>query len=126
MWRRLQIAPIRQVPFACTTRQLHFPLSAPPLQIKYLDEDPLEYALQQEARHFGFDDTEYTRELAFVRINDNPTVGQFRQMNTDERASLFYASGRPDFYTFFTWKVLGKHEHLYHYRDFTVKKPVIN
>ena len=100
------------------SRQLHFPLSSPPLQIMYLDEDPLEYALQQEARHFRYDDVAYNRDLAFVRIHDNPTVGQFRQMTSDQRASMFWGCDRPDFYAFFTWKLLGKHEHLYHFREY--------
>mmetsp|Transcript_20429 Transcript_20429/g.31887 ORF Transcript_20429/g.31887 Transcript_20429/m.31887 type:complete len:127 (-) Transcript_20429:27-407(-) len=125
MWRRIVTVPLGMTSLPVARRQLHFPVSPPPLQIKYLDEDPLEYALQQEARHFGLDDGEYVKELAFVRINNNPTVGQFRAMTSDERASLFYASNKPDFYCYLTWKVVGKQEHLYQYRDFSVKKPVI-
>ena len=117
MWRHITAGKlITTLPKGA--RGLHFPISRPKLQIKYLDEDPLEFALQQEARHFGYDDFSYNRELAFLRINDNPTVGQFRQMDTDQRAALFYGSDRPDFYAFLTWKVLGKHEHLYHYREY--------
>ena len=100
------------------TRSLHWPLSPPPIQVKYLDEDPLEFALRQEARHYGLDDFDFSRELAFVRINDNPTVGEFRYMTSEGRANMFYGSNRQDFYRYFTWKVLGDPEHLYHFRTY--------
>jgi hypothetical protein len=95
-------------------RQLHFPLSRPPVEFDYTDEDTLEFAMRTEARTWGFDDLQYVRELAFVRINDNPTVGEFRNMTVDQRREMFWGSDRQDFYMWFTWKVLGKPEHLYH------------
>lgn len=96
------------------TRDLHFPLTRPPIEISYLDSDPLEYALRIEARNFGLDDFQYMRELAFVRINDNPTVGQWRALTPDERKFQWWGSDRQDFYSWFTYRVLGKREHLYH------------
>nr|AAB50892.1 cytochrome c oxidase subunit 10 {N-terminal} [Crithidia fasciculata=insect trypanosomatids, Peptide Mitochondrial Partial, 33 aa] [Crithidia fasciculata] len=33
---------------------LHFPISAPPIEIDYLDNDPLEFAVRTEARKWGF------------------------------------------------------------------------
>merc|ERR1711991_914572 len=74
----------------------------------------LEFAMRTEARVYGFDDMTYTRELAFIRTNDNPTVGEFRQMTSEQRREMFWGSDRQDFYMWFTWKVLGKPEHLYH------------
>jgi hypothetical protein len=99
---------------ASQARHLHFPISRPPIEIEYNDEDTLEFAMRTEARVWGFDDLAYVRELAFVRINDNPTVGQFRNMSVQERREMFWGSDRQDFYMWFTWKVLGKPEHLYH------------
>ena len=95
-------------------RNLHFPITPAPIEIEYLDTDPLEYAVRQEARAWGFDDMSFMRELAFVRINDNPTVGQFRSMTPDQRRDMFWGSDRQDFFRFLTYKVLGKQEHLYH------------
>lgn len=106
------VAPIVPTSVAAL-RELHFPLSKPPLPITYLDSDPLEYALRIEARCFQFDDMQYTRELAFVRIGDNPTVGDFRNMTGQQRREMFWGSNRQDFFRMFTWKVIGKPEHLY-------------
>ena len=112
------LAPkLRATAFAATASQarfLHYPLSRPPIDMDYSDEDTLEFAMRQEARTWGFDDMTYVRELAFVRINDNPTVGQFRGMSPEQRREMFWGSDRQDFYMWFTWKVLGKPEHLYH------------
>lgn len=105
-----RVAPVAM----CAARQLHFPLSKPPLPISFLDSDPLEYALRIEARNYGMDDMQYTRELAFCRIADNPTVGDFRNMPEQKRKELFWGSNRQDFYRWFTYKVIGKPEHLYH------------
>lgn len=95
-------------------RELHFPISRPPIEIGYLDTDPLEFALRTEARVWGFDDFAYMRELAFVRINDNPTVGDFRNMSGEERKKLWWGCNRQDFYRWFVFRVCGKKEHLYH------------
>jgi hypothetical protein len=95
-------------------RNLHFPLSPPPLPITYLDSDPLEFAVRTEGRNFGFDDVQYVRELAFIRIGDNPTVGDFRNAGPDGRRKIFMGSNRQDFFRFLTYKVCGKPEHLYH------------
>lgn len=95
-------------------RNLHFPLSRPPIDIEYLDTDPLEYAVRTEARVWGFDDLAYMRELAFVRINDNPTVGEFKDMTKEDRRQMFWGSDRQDFYRHLTHKVIGTPEHLYH------------
>eukprot|EP00758_Cryptobia_borreli_P002378 Tbor_TRINITY_DN2987_c0_g2::TRINITY_DN2987_c0_g2_i1::g.1182::m.1182 len=99
---------------ALQTRSLHFPLTRPPIQIDYLDSDPLEFAVRTEARVWSFDDLAYMREMAFIRINDNPTVGEFRSMTADERRKMFWGSDRQDFYRHLTWKVTGTPEHLYH------------
>lgn len=99
---------------AAQARGLHFPITAAPIEIEYLDTDPLEFAVRQEARAWGFDDMGYMRELAFVRINENPTIGQFRQMTPDQRRDLFWGSDRQDFYRHLTYKVTGAPEHLYH------------
>ena len=107
------VAP-KALAVAAQARAMHFPCSKPPIEITYVDTDPLEYALRTEARVWGFDDMQYMRELAFIRINDNPTVGTFRTMTPDQRRDLFWGSDRQDFYLWFTWKVMGKPEHLYH------------
>ncbi|CUG88046.1 cytochrome c oxidase subunit 11, putative [Bodo saltans] len=99
---------------AAQARSLHFPITAAPIEIEYLDTDPLEFAVRQEARTWGFDDMTFMRELAFVRINDNPTIGKFRSMTPDERRDMFWGSDRQDFYRFLTYKVTGTPEHLYH------------
>ena len=99
---------------AGAARELHFPLTKPPLEITYLDSDPLEYALRIEARNFGLDDFQYMRELAFVRINDNPSVGEWRNLSAEERKFQWWGSDRQDFYSWFTYRLLGKREHLYH------------
>lgn len=96
------------------TRQLHFPISAPPIDIEYLDSDPLEFAVRTEARKWGFDDLMYMRELAFVRIKENPSVGDFRQMAPEERRDLFWGSDRQDFFRHLTNVLTGAPEHLYH------------
>jgi hypothetical protein len=101
-------------PLMAQVREMHFPLSRPPIPITYLDSDPLEFALRTEARNYGMDDFQYMRELAFVRINDNPSVGDFRSMNTDARRKMFWGSDRQDFFRFLTYKVVGQPEHLYH------------
>ena len=98
------------------TRALHYPISGAPVPIKYLDSDPLEFALRQEARNYNLDDFEYSRELAFVRINDNPSVGFFKSLSSADRAALFYGTQRQDFYTYFVFKLIGEVEHVYHYR----------
>ena len=95
-------------------RNFTYPMTAPPIEITYLDSDPLEYAVRTEARVRGYDDFYYHRELAFVRINDNPTVGQFRAMTKEQRRRMFWGSNRQDFFVHLTWKVLGTPEHLYH------------
>jgi hypothetical protein len=95
-------------------RGFTYPMSGPPIDIEYLDSDPLEYAVRTEARNKHFDDFLYHRELAFVRINDSPTVGQFRAMTKEQRRRMFWGSNRQDFYCHLTWKVIGKPEHLYH------------
>ena len=97
-------------------RSHHFPMTKPPIEIEYLDSDPMDYAIRQEAREWGFDDLYYMRELAFVRIYDNPnlTVGEFRNMTPEERKKMFWGSNRQDFYRWFVWKTCGKKEHLYH------------
>jgi len=112
------ISKTRSVPtvWAMTSRDLHYPLSPAPFPIKYLDSDPLEFVLRQEARNFGLDDFEYSRELAFVRINDNPSVGYFKGLSSADRAKLFYGSTRQDFYTYLVFKLTGQVEHLYHFR----------
>lgn len=96
------------------SRCLHFPITPPPIEIEYLDDDPLEFAVRTEARKFGFDDMSYMRELAFVRINNNPSVGQFRAMTPDERRNLFWGSDRQDFFRHLTHTLTGVPEHLYH------------
>lgn len=113
---RMAARPTSAMTFAAANqvRFLHFPLSRPPLPITYIDADPLEFALRTEARTYGFDDFTYMRELAFIRINDNPTVGEFRAMTEDDRKKMFWGSDRQDFFQWFTWKVCGKPEHLYH------------
>jgi hypothetical protein len=95
-------------------RALHFPITPSPIPIEYLDSDPLEFAVRNEARNWRFDDLGYMRELAFVRINDNPTVGSFRKMTPEQRRELFWGSDRQDFYRHLTYKVVGTPEHLYH------------
>lgn len=95
-------------------RQLHFPVTPAPIEIEYLDTDPLEFAVRTEARAWGFDDMQYMRELAFVRIKENPTVGQFRQMAPEDRRDMFWGSDRQDFFRHLTFKVTGTPEHLYH------------
>lgn len=115
--RRLSVKPfaaLRPLFAVETLRALHFPVSKPPIDISYLDADPLEYALRIEARKWGLDDLNYMRELAFVRIADNPTVGQFRSMTMAERRNMFCGSDRQDFYREFVNAVTGKPEHLYH------------
>ena len=99
---------------ASQARFLHYPINRPPIEIEYNDEDTLEFALRTEARNWGFDDMQYVRELAFCRINDNPTVGEFRNITVQQRREMFWGSDRQDFYLWLTWKVLGKPEHLYH------------
>lgn len=99
---------------ATQSRQLHFPISAPPIEIEYLDADPLEFAVRTEARKMGFDDLQYMRELAFVRIKENPTVGQFRQMAVEERRDMFWGTDRQDFFRHITFTLTGTPEHLYH------------
>jgi hypothetical protein len=99
---------------ASQVRNFTYPCSPPPIPIEYLDSDPLEYAVRTEARNKGFDDFNYHRELAFVRINDNPTIGQFRAMTKEQRRRMFWGTQRQDFYAHLTWKVLGTPEHLYH------------
>lgn len=95
-------------------RNLHFPLTRPPIDLEYLDTDPLEFAVRTESRVWGFDDLTYMRELAFVRIHDNPTVGDFRAMTPEARKDMFWGSDRQDFFRHLTWKVTGTPEHLYH------------
>ncbi|KAG8341783.1 putative cytochrome c oxidase subunit 10 [Trypanosoma vivax] len=95
-------------------RALHFPLTPPPIEIEYLNDDPLEFAVRTEARKWGFDDMGYMRELAFVRISNNPTVGDFRSMSADERRNLFWGSDRQDFFRHLTHTLIGTPEHLYH------------
>jgi hypothetical protein len=95
-------------------RNLHFPLTPAPMPITYLDSDPLEFALRTEARHFGMDDGMYVRELAFCRINDNPTVGDFRNAGPEGRRKIFHGSTRQDFFRWLTYKLCGTPEHLYH------------
>lgn len=98
----------------CAFRKLHFPLTPAPMPITYLDSDPLEFALRTEARHWGFDDQAYVRELAFCRINDNPTIGDFRAAGPEGRKKMFHGSTRQDFFRWMTFKVCGTPEHLYH------------
>ena len=107
-----RVAP--KVALAAQVRHMHYPVSRPPIEFTYGDEDTLEFALRTESRIWGFDDLGYMRELAFVRINDNPSVGQFRAMTADQRREVFWGSDRQDFYMWFTNKVIGKPEHLYH------------
>lgn len=116
MFRRLNthVTAVCAASAASQTRQLHFPVSAPPIEIDYLDTDPLEFAVRTEARKWGFDDMQYMRELAFVRIKENPTVGQFRQMAPDERRDMFWGSDRQDFFRHLTFTLTGAPEHLYH------------
>ncbi|CBH18347.1 cytochrome oxidase subunit X [Trypanosoma equiperdum] len=106
-----------RVACACSVpqaRSLHFPITPPPIEIEYLDNDPLEFAVRTEARKWRFDDMGYMRELAFVRINNNPTVGDFRNMSPDERRNLFWGSDRQDFFRHLTCTLTGSPEHLYH------------
>jgi len=114
MLRQMPRVAAASMPLMAQVRAYHFPLSRPPIPITYLDSDPLEYAVRTEARNFGFDDFQYMRELAFVRINDNPTVGDFRSLNTEGRRKIFWGSDRQDFFRYFTYKVTGAPEHLYH------------
>ncbi|CAD2219151.1 cytochrome c oxidase subunit 10 [Angomonas deanei] len=117
MFRRVFSSRVNASVAACTAvqaRQLHFPITAPPVEIEYLDSDPLEYAVRTEARKWGFDDFQYMRELAFVRIKENPTVGQFRGMAADERREMFWGSDRQDFFRHLTFTLTGQPEHLYH------------
>ena len=119
MLKRFCTAPRATVPLVSASaftaaRALHFPLTPAPMPITYMDSDPLEFALRNEARNFGFDDCMYVRELAFVRIHDNPSVGDFRSMSADGRRKLFHGSTRQDFFRWMTWKVTGTPEHLYH------------
>jgi hypothetical protein len=105
------------VPLAAVqSRQHHFPLGPPPIEIEYLDSDPLDFALRTECREFNFDDVNYMRELAFIRIHDNQhlTVGDFRAMTPDQRKKMFWGSQRQDFFRWFVWKLTEKKEHLYH------------
>lgn len=116
MLRRLS-ARVTAICAASTGAQacrLHFPVSAPPIPIEYLDSDPLEFAVRTEARKWGFDDLQYMRELAFVRIKENPTVGDFRQMAPEERRDIFWGSDRQDFFRHLTFTLTGTPEHLYH------------
>ncbi|EPY34234.1 cytochrome c oxidase subunit 10 [Strigomonas culicis] len=116
MFRRIssRVSGVLAASAATQTRQMHFPISAPPVEIEYLDSDPLEYAVRTEARKWGFDDFQYMRELAFVRIKENPTVGQFREMTPDQRRDMFWGSDRQDFFRQLTFAVTGQPEHLYH------------
>lgn len=116
MMRRFtsRVAAFVAVPAVQQTRQLHFPISAPPIEIEYLDSDPLEFAVRTEARKWGFDDMQYMRELAFVRIKENPSIGDFRKMTPEDRRDLFWGSDRQDFFRHLTSTLTGAPEHLYH------------
>ncbi|AIN98493.1 cytochrome c oxidase subunit 10, putative [Leishmania panamensis] len=116
MMRRFtsRISAFTAMPAVEQIRQFHFPLTSPPIDIEYLDSDPLEFAVRTEARNWGFDDLQYMRELAFVRINNNPSIGDFRTMTPEERRDLFWGSDRQDFFRHITYKLTGNPEHLYH------------
>ena len=113
MRRACQFAT-RSAAVATQMRGLHFPITRPPIDVEYLDTDPLEFAVRTEARVWQFDDMGFMRELGFVRINDNPTIGDFKNMTLDEQRKMFWGSDRQDFYRHLTWKVTGTPEHLYH------------
>lgn len=114
MMKRFASRGVAPVIAAAGARFLHFPISRPPIPVTYLDSDPLEFAMRNEARIHGFDDFTYMRELAFIRINDNPTVGEFRALSKEQRADMFWGSDRQDFFRWLTLKTTGTAEHLYH------------
>jgi len=99
---------------AIPARFISYPITKPPIDIEYLDSDPLEFFVRTEGRYFGFDDMMYHRELTFVRINDNPTIGQFRAMTKQQRQQLWWGCDRQDFFRWMTWRLTGTPEHLYH------------
>lgn len=109
------IRPCRKCRVACISGAfVALPYIGPPIEVDYLDTDPLEYAVRTEARKWGFDDFQYMRELAFVRIHNNPSVGQFRQMSPAQRRDIFWGSDRQDFFRHLTFSLTGTPEHLYH------------
>ena len=97
-------------------RSVHFPLSPPPFETGYLDSDPLDFAIRQESRVMDFDDISYMKQLAFIRIHENPhiTVGEFRKMTDKERKDMFWGCDRADFYRHLVFRTVGIKEHLYH------------
>ena len=119
MKRFINTAWARALPLGCTTqkRTYLFPTTPPPVPQIYLPTDSLEFVIKTEARNQGMDDTEYMRELAFVRIHDNPSVGDFVAMTPEGRREMFQGSGRPDFFMEVTFKLLGKPELLYHHDE---------
>lgn len=114
MMRRFTPRVAAMAVVAAPSRLVHFPITRPPIDIDYLDSDPLEFAVRTEARKWGFDDFQYMRELAFVRIKDSPTIGEFREMTADERRDMFWGSDRQDFFRHLTNTLMGTPEHLYH------------
>ena len=97
-------------------RSMHFPMTPPPFETGYLDSDPLDFVIRQESRTLGYDDIQYMKQLAFVRIYDNPhlTVGEFKNMSTKERKDMWWGCDRPDFYRRLVFRTSGAKEHLYH------------
>ena len=91
-----------------------FPASPPPIPLTFGDTDALELAVKTVAREWEFDDIQYMRELAFVRIHDNPTVGEFRAMTPEQRRDMWHGSTRADFFAELTFKLCGKPELLYY------------
>ena len=97
------------------SRTYLFPCSPAPLPMTFGDQDQLELAVKTISREMKFDDMNYMRELAFCRIHDNPTVGEFRSMSPAQRRDLWHGSTRPEFFAELTYRLCGAPELLYYH-----------